>query len=418
MESVTEGFCWALTNDEIAKKALSIGAREGMPEYCLIFDKDFIMIEFKNTHILSSMRLVLLISLFVTLTFVYSHNLCAQNNKPFTVVLDAGHGGKDPGNRGNNYYEKKIALSVALKTGALLKKEKDVKVVYTRTTDRYVTLNGRASIANKAKADLFVSIHCDAHNSNAYGAGTFVMGLHRNKDNFRISQKENSVIFLEDNYEQEYDGFDPNNPESVISLVLMQEDYLNQSIEAANYIQQSFVKNLRRKNRTVKQAGFLVLRNTYMPSVLVETGFLTNSKEGAYLNSKRGQNEMSRAIANAIMKYKSSLDGTLFSGLVMEDIPEQQTAVKEQPNSSILYRIQIAASTNKMETKSYNFKGLAPITRIKRGSIYRYYYGNFKSYKEAKATMLNVTAKGYKGAYIKAFESEKEVSITREMKSN
>mgnify|MGYP003327589504 CR=1 FL=1 len=195
------------------------------------------------------------------------------------MCIRDSHGGKDPGNRGNNYYEKKIALSVALKTGALLKKEKDVRVVYTRTTDRYVTLNGRASIANKAKADLFVSIHCDAHNSNAYGAGTFVMGLHRNKDNFRISQKENSVIFLEDNYEQEYDGFDPNNPESVISLVLMQEDYLNQSIEAASFIQNSFVSNLKRKNRTVKQAGFLVLRNTYMPSVLVELGFLTNKKE-------------------------------------------------------------------------------------------------------------------------------------------
>ena len=208
----------------------------------------------------------------------------AQNDKPFIVVIDAGHGGKDPGNRGNKYYEKKIVLSIALKTGAILEKEKGVNVVYTRKSDKYVTLNGRASVANKAKADLFVSIHCDAHNSNAYGAGTFVLGLHRNQDNFRISQKENAVIFLEDNYEKEYDGFDPNNPESVISLVLMQEDYLNQSIEAANYIQQSFVKNLKRKNRTVKQAGFLVLRNTYMPSVLVETGFLTNSKEGAYLN--------------------------------------------------------------------------------------------------------------------------------------
>ena len=414
MESVTEGFCWALTNDEIAKKALSIGAREGMPEYCLIFDKDFIMIEFKNTHILSSMRLVLLISLFVTLTFVCSHKLCAQNNKPFTVVLDAGHGGKDPGNRGNNYYEKKIALSVALKTGALLKKEKDVKVVYTRTTDRYVTLNGRASIANKAKADLFVSIHCDAHNSNAYGAGTFVMGLHRNKDNFRVSQKENSVIFLEDNYEQEYDGFDPNNPESVISLVLMQEDYLNQSIEAANYIQQSFVKNLKRKNRTVKQAGFLVLRNTYMPSVLVETGFLTNSREGAYLNSKRGQTEMSRAIAKAIMKYKSSLNGTLFTGLVMDTLPVETTSSSA---AATTFRIQIAASTKKMALKPYNFKGLSDISRIKTGSLYRYYYGSFSSYKLAKRAVSKLAKKGYKGAYIKAFEGNKEVSITYEMKS-
>ena len=340
--------------------------------------------------------------------------LYAQNDKPFTVVIDAGHGGKDPGNRGNNYYEKKIVLNVALKTGAILEKEKGVKVVYTRKSDKYVTLNGRANVANKAKADLFISIHCDAHNSNAYGAGTFVLGLHRNQDNFRIAQKENAVIFLEDNYEQEYDGFDPNNPESVISLVLMQEDYLNQSIEAANYIQQSFVKNLKRKNRTVKQAGFLVLRNTYMPSVLVETGFLTNSREGAYLNSKRGQTEMSRAIAKAIMKYKSSLDGTLFTGLVMDTLPVETTSSSA---AATTFRIQIAASTKKMALKPYNFKGLSDISRIKTGSLYRYYYGSFSSYKLAKRAVSKLAKKGYKGAYIKAFEGNKEVSITYEMKS-
>ena len=348
---------------------------------------------------------------------MFIHKLYAQNDKPFTVVIDAGHGGKDPGNRGNNYYEKKIVLNIALKTGTLLKKEKGVKVVYTRTSDRYITLNGRANIANKAKADLFISIHCDAHNSNAYGAGTFVLGLHRNQDNFRIAQKENAVIFLEDNYEQEYDGFDPNNPESVISLVLMQEDYLNQSIEAANYIQQSFVNNLKRKNRTVKQAGFLVLRNTYMPSVLVETGFLTNAKEGAYLNSKRGQSEISRAIANAVMKYKSSLDGTLFTGLVMDSEPKQSTATLQKSTPAVSYRIQIAASTKKMETKSFNFKGLNPITRIKKGSLFRYYYGNFATYKAANAAVANVLTKGYKGAYVKAFKDNNEVSITPEMKS-
>ena len=155
----------------------------------------------------------------------------------------------------------------------------------------------RAQIANDANADLFISIHCDAHNSNAYGAGTFVLGLHANDRNFQIAKKENSVIFLEDNYEQKYDGFDPNNPESVISLVLMQEEYLDQSINAANFIQQSFVRNLNRKNRNVKQAGFIVLKYTYMPSVLVETGFLTNKNEGKYLNSLKGQSEMSIAVS-------------------------------------------------------------------------------------------------------------------------
>ena len=199
----------------------------------------------------------------------------------------------------------------------------------------------------------------------------------------------------------------------------MQEDYLNQSIEAANYIQQSFVKNLKRKNRTVKQAGFLVLRNTYMPSVLVETGFLTNSKEGAYLNSKRGQTEISRAIAKAIMEYKSSLDGTLFTGLVMDTAPDEITSTTTA-NSSLAattFRIQIAASTKKMALKPYNFKGLTDVSRIKTGSLYRYYYGSFSSYKSARKAISTLVKKGYKGAYVKAFEGNSEVSITHEMKS-
>ena len=365
------------------------------------------------------MRFIKIALFFVVAVFSINSNLYAQNDKPFTVVIDAGHGGKDPGNRGNNYYEKKIVLNITLKTGAILEKEKGVKVVYTRKSDKYVTLNGRANFANKSKADLFVSIHCDAHNSNAYGAGTFVLGLHRNNDNFRIAQKENAVIFLEDNYEQEYDGFDPNNPESVISLVLMQEDYLNQSIQAANYIQQSFVKNLKRKNRTVKQAGFLVLRNTYMPSVLVETGFLTNAKEGAYLNSKRGQTEISKAIAKAIMQYKSSLDGTLFTGLVMDTVSDETTSMPTTSSraSATTFRIQIAASTKKMALKPYNFKGLSDITRVKSGALYRYYYGSFSTYKSAKKAVPKLTKKGYRGAYIKAFKGNIEVSITHEMKS-
>jgi N-acetylmuramoyl-L-alanine amidase len=199
----------------------------------------------------------------------------------------------------------------------------------------------------------------------------------------------------------------------------MQEDYLNQSIEAANYIQQSFVKNLKRKNRTVKQAGFLVLRNTYMPSVLVETGFLTNSKEGAYLNSKRGQTEISRAIAKAIMKYKSSLDGTLFTGLVMDTAPDEVTNTTTANNSTAgtIFRIQIAASTKKMALKPYNFKGLSDVSSIKTGSLYRYYYGSFPSYKLARQAVTKIVRMGYRGAYVKAFEGNKEVSITHEMKS-
>ena len=222
--------------------------------------------------------------------------------KSFVVVLDAGHGGHDSGNRGNGYYEKNIALNIALGIGKILDKHDDIKVIYTRKSDKFVKLVDRAKIANKADADLFISIHCDAFTSSrAFGAGTFVLGLHANQRNFEIAKRENSVIFYEEDYEKNYDGFDPNNPESVISLTLMQETYSNQSIEAAATIQKSFVANLGRKDRTVKQAGFVVLKYTYMPSVLVETGFLTNKKEGSYLNSKKGQNEMSKAIAKAIL---------------------------------------------------------------------------------------------------------------------
>ena len=246
-------------------------------------------------------NLTLLCLIFLNSSFLFSQKKINE----FTVVLGAGHGGKDPGNRGNGYYEKNIALSIALKVGAELEKQSNIKVIYTRKKDVFVNLFKRAEIANKAKADLFISIHCDSHSSNAYGAGTFVLGLHANQRNFEIAKKENSVIFKEENYEQKYDGFDPNSPESVISLVLMQEDYLDQSIVIADLIQKAFVSDLNRKNRTVKQAGFIVLKYTYMPSVLVETGFLTNKKEGAYLNSSKGQREMSYSIAKGIIKYKS-----------------------------------------------------------------------------------------------------------------
>ena len=173
-------------------------------------------------------------------------------NKKFVVVLDAGHGGRDSGNRGNGYYEKNIALNIALKVGAILEKANDIKVIYTRKKDVFVDLIQRANIANKADADLFISIHCDAFTSSkAFGAGTFVLGLHENERNFKVAQKENSVIFLEEDYEKKYDGFNPNDPESVISLILMQETYLDQSINAANTIQKSFVNNLKRKDRSV-----------------------------------------------------------------------------------------------------------------------------------------------------------------------
>ena len=376
-----------------------------------------LFVEFKNTTIfLGNVRHLVLVSIVFTLCLTALHSQKSQVKDVFTVVLDAGHGGKDSGNRGNQYYEKHIALTVTLKIGAILKKNPDINIIYTRKNDVFIPLNKRADIANSAKADLFVSIHCDAHTSNAYGAGTFVLGLHENDRNFRIAQKENSVIFLEEDYEKNYDGFDPNNPESVISLVLMQETYLDQSSQAANTIQQSFVRNLKRKNRTVKQAGFLVLRNTYMPSVLVELGFLTNKIEGAYLNSKKGQNEMSEAIAKAIVSYKNFLQSDLQGDVVFED---SSTNMEENSLvSEYTFRVQISASKMMLEPKSFNFMGLSPIKRIKSGSLYKYFLGKATSYEKAKELQQLAIEKGYSGSFVVVFQGEEIVPLNNALKRN
>ena len=353
-------------------------------------------------------NLTVLCLIFLNVSILYSQ----ENNNRFTVVLDPGHGGKDPGNRGNWYYEKNIALSIALKVGYELEKQSDIKVIYTRKKDVFVNLFKRAEIANKAKADLFISIHCDSHSSNAYGAGTFVLGLHANQRNFEIAKKENSVIFKEENYEQKYDGFDPNSPESVISLVLMQEDYLDQSIVIADLIQKAFVSDLKRKNRTVKQAGFIVLKYTYMPSVLVETGFLTNKKEGDYLNSKKGQTEMSKSIAKGIFRYRNSI-----SSEVIKNDSELFSDLDKNYTYNYFLKIQIASSSKKVPLKSYNFKGLGNLSYLKNNNTYRYYFEKTKDYTLAKLMLKRAVKSGYKDALIVAFKNDKSITIEEYLSS-
>ena len=302
-----------------------------------------------------------------------------NNTKPFVVVLDAGHGGKDPGRPTSyGYKEKDIALDIVLKVGKNLEAFQDIKVIYTRQTDVFLELRQRAAIANKADADLFVSVHCNAHNSQAHGTETYVLGLHRNESNFRVAQQENEVIFLEDDYELNYEGFDPSSPESFIGLTLLQEDYLDQSIMLASHVQYNFTAKLSRKNRGVKQAGFWVLHNTYMPSVLIETGFITNKKEGDYLNSQKGKREVAKSISDAILEYRSTLN----SDLVLQTSPEPA----EQDSPSVLYQVQIAASSKKLATKSYNFKGLSPISRTQSNLV-------LSTYKEETEIDLNILGK-------------------------
>ncbi|MDC1060661.1 N-acetylmuramoyl-L-alanine amidase [Flavobacteriaceae bacterium] len=339
--------------------------------------------------------------------------------KDFVVVLDAGHGGKDTGNRGNGYLEKKIALTIALEIGKQLSSQKGIKVIYTRKDDRFVELKNRAKIANQADADLFISIHCDAFTSpQAYGAGTFVLGLHRNKDNFRIAQNENSVIFLEEDHETTYEGFDPNNPESVISLVLMQETYNSQSIDAANTIQRSFVTNLKRKDRTVKQAGFLVLRETYMPSVLVEVGFLTNKNEGAYLNSTSGQREMATTISKAIINYKKQLEASVVKEdqaviVTEKETPEKkENPVKAIDANGIIFKVQIAAISKSIDLSRKNFKGLTNLSKEKSGNLYRYFYGQTDSYDQAEKLKKKAIKKGYEHAFLVAYKDGVKIKIS------
>ena len=348
-----------------------------------------------------------------------------ESTPPFVVVIDAGHGGKDPGNRGNGYYEKHIALSIAMAIGKQLEKEESIKVVYTRQKDVFVELDQRAKIANNANADLFISIHCDSFtDSRAYGAGTFVLGLHATDRNFEIAKRENSVIFYEENYEERYEGFDPNNPESIIGLTLMQETYLDQSIIAASEMQKSFVSELSRKDRDVKQAGFLVLRKTYMPSVLVETGFLSNPKEGAYLNSQKGRTEMASAIAKAIVNYKEVWENSYRAETNFFDQTQQNSgevgvfdSINSEAANAISFKVQIIAGKRFLDTKPNNFKGLKGVSRTMEDGIYRYFYGHTQQYKQARVNLRKARRSGYDDAFLVAFKAGQRISMKEALKS-
>ena len=385
---------------------------------------------------ISKISLIILTSLTVLCGGISS----ALAQKKYTVVLDAGHGGKDPGNLGNGFREKHIALRVALDVGKELLTSKDIDVVYTRKKDVFIELHNRAKIANDKKADLFVSIHCDAfRKSDPHGASTFVLGLSGNKENLEIAKKENSVILLEDNYKQNYD-YDPNSPESVIGLSVLQEENLENSLGIAGLVQNNFVA-LKRNNRKVKQANFLVLRETVMPSVLIELGFLTNKAEGNFLNSRKGQLQMAKSIAEAIKKYFERLKLNTISETITVNAPliekeEPKTVVKEEAaqtkvkkeeptkkvtttpkktSSEVEFKIQIAASKKKLPTST--FKGVEDVESLFIDGYYKYYYGNSSSLSGIKKLLPEVKSKGYKDAWVVAFKNGKRISIKEALKN-
>ena len=367
-------------------------------------------------------------TLFLFVSFLTTAHAFQKHKDKFVVVLDAGHGGHDPGNVGNGYKEKEIALNIVMTVGKSLEKHPNIKVIYTRKTDVFVPLRDRAKMANDADADLFVSVHCNSHHSSAHGTETFVLGLHENQRNFEIAKKENEVIFLEENYESHYDGFDPNSPESFIGLTLMQEEYLDQSTQLARLVQDNFTKTLKRNDRGVKQAGFWVLHNTYMPSVLVETGFLTYKPEGAYLNSAKGQSEVSLSIYKGVMDYKMILDRNVGQNVykdlantevikeaVDEEIKSDNTSKSLYPDT--IFKIQLAASSNKIEPKPFNFKGLKDISREKEDKLFKYFHGNTSDYNEIKKMAEVAKSKGYPDSFIVAYQNGKRVNVSQVINS-
>jgi len=350
---------------------------------------------------------------FIFITSLTSFGYAQKNTNKFIVVLDAGHGGGDHGNVGNGHLEKDIALKVVLEVGKALEKYPDIKVIYTRKKDVFIPLHKRASIANKADADLFVSVHCNSvANSSPHGTETWVLGEKNTGRNFEVAKKENEVIFLEDNYEENYAGFDPSSPESTIAIGIEQEVYVEQSILLARKIEDSFKSKAMRKSRGLKQGSLLVIRNTYMPSVLVELGFLTNKKEGNYLNTKDGQSVMAKALKSAIVDYKKLLDENVGDGIILDNEDEEEISEKRIVED-VTFKVQIAASARDLELKSYNFKGLPQLSKQKVGKMYKYFYGSTSDYNEIQRLKSKAKSKGYSTAFVVAFKGDDQISIAK-----
>lgn len=348
------------------------------------------------------MRFLLLLILSIGLT---SYVSAQKKNNKFVLVLDAGHGGKDPGTLGVVENEKHIALDITLKVGKLIENHygKDVNVIYTRKDDRFIELKERANIANRNKADLFVSIHCNAASPSAHGTETFVLGTEekRSSPNFNVVKKENSVILLEDNHEETYQGFDPNSPESLIGLTLMQNVHLDNSLLFAKAVEENFVNKDKRKSRGVRQAGFLVLWRTATPSVLIETGFISNSKEGNYLATEKGQDKTAKSIFNAFKEYKKEWD-TRQDNTIIEEAPEKEE-INIEPEKAIagkIFKVQFLTSKRRFRSSAPQLKGLKNVEIQKVGKVYKYFYGKTSFASKRDYNLSKVKRAGFPDAFI------------------
>ena len=375
---------------------------------------------------------------FTVLLIVASFVIMAANipepvnnvNKIDLIMIDAGHGGKDPGNLGTKRYgtsEKDITLKVAVKLGKYIKdKIPGVKVIYSRTSDSYPTLKERTEKANKEKVDLFISIHCDSfHKESAVGCGTYVMGTAKTEANLRMAQRENAAMLKEDDHEKVYGGFDPFSPESYIELNLRQNAFIDQSLNFSDKVQTQFRDRVGRIDRGVRQAPYWVISFTTMPSVLIELGFLTNKKEEDFLITDKGQDLMASAIFRAFRDYKEEIETVPVENEeiveeVSEKIVEEKPIVKEgkvetpsQPKAviGVVYKVQLLTSSKKIALDPVNFSGLKNVDEYISNGFYKYTIGQEKDYSAAKRLQDKAEEKGYDGAFVLAFENGERISL-------
>ena len=338
-----------------------------------------------------------------------------------TVVLDAGHGGKDPGNLGTKRYkttEKDVALAVTLLVGKYINENlPEVKVMYTREDDRFIELMERNNIANRNKADVFISIHCNANKSTApHGCETYVMGLHKTEANMRVAMKENESILLEADHALKYDGYDPNDPESMIALSLRQNAYLDHSLLLSSLVQAQFKDRVSRVDRGVKQAGFLVISYTTMPAVLIELGFLTNADEEDFLQSAKGQDYMASAIYRAFKEYKNRNEHKDVTFVELEakadstEVDTSKTVTKPVKDNSVRFKVQIVTSSKRIPVKSPKFNGL-DVEEMQADELWKYSVGGEPDLAGARKIQSTCKDKGFTGAFITAWQNGKRIDL-------
>jgi N-acetylmuramoyl-L-alanine amidase len=373
----------------------------------------------KGKHHTNHIYIVTLIFLFIVSGILTGSSSPVKNEKGWVIVIDAGHGGKDPGALGARSSEKDITLPIALKTGEYIEKYiRNVTVIYTRKTDKFVEVRERANIANKANADLFISIHANwAKSKNIHGTETFVMGPAKDQQNLEVAIKENEVILLENDHSTKYEGFDPSSPESYIMFSLMQNIFQEQSTALATKIQSQYTDKIDRTDRGVKQAGFWVLYMTTMPSVLTETGFITHPSEEAYLNSKAGQDYLASAIYRACSEYLNDIDNKSSMFQIKEQYPVLKPEVLSPVKTisgDIVFMIQIATSSSRTEIKPENFNGLTDVAEIKTEERFKYVCGNFDNYLSAVKYREKLESL-YPGAFVIAVRDNKILPLQQAM---